>query len=601
MKRYLFLSFIIVMACSKPQPEQKLHDFLKTWYNALAAKDKAIQRFYDPAFVFPQVLLEAAAELKYTLYLDSMIVSTTQGVEELKVTIPFQLVEVNEEPEQGNIVLTIVKTEKGFTIRDMSQELAMELQWRTRRLANAIEFAKKMHIYDSIWNSVRNSTAVLRQQYDSVVFFTESEQPLFYVVNGEWVDPYPYDGKQQRDSGNYAMGVVTAGNKVIVPVEYTKIYNPGGTVPNMIEVESKGLRGLYKINGELFLPAEFEGIYPTKAKSAVVQVKKGDRYGWVSEQGNVSFDETSHPDKTLFQSPIESKTILNWHFKHPGSANVLVSMNGSSAESWGVIVYPSFVRDLGITAIAVPGVFVDLNELGMGMTDTEIKFEKVESLSDKLYGLVSFFMEAGADARGYQFSQNDLLVLNDQLAKVDHLKELSTGNEYPDPCSGLRISPSYKVIESGLYESLDKNGNYKYYKVNAEGKVEQQTTSRFYSFTKFVKMNESYLNNCRYEEIPYESGSWEDGDPNVVVLSGISSEEMDLMRNEIFAEYGFIFKSPKWKEYFKDMPWYTPRYDKVDDQLTEIDKYNIQFILDYQRTFKDENFKRDSIRYGWAG
>ena len=44
------------------------------------------------------------------------------------------------------------------------------------------------------------------------------------------------------------------------------------------------------------------------------------------------------------------------------------------------------------------------------------------------------------------------------------------------------------------------------------------------------------------------------------------------MRNEIFAEYGYRFKSEDWSNYFSQKSWYSPRYDDVNDQLTEIDE-----------------------------
>ena len=51
------------------------------------------------------------------------------------------------------------------------------------------------------------------------------------------------------------------------------------------------------------------------------------------------------------------------------------------------------------------------------------------------------------------------------------------------------------------------------------------------------------------------------------------------MRNEIFAEYGYRFKTEKWRKYFSKKDWYNPRSDNVDSQLTEIEKENIKLIL----------------------
>jgi hypothetical protein len=131
----------------------------------------------------------------------------------------------------------------------MSQDLTKEIFWRNRRLALDQEAAEQRQAYDSIWNQVRTRATALRQHYDSIVFFTEvDDRLLFYVVKGEWTHPYPFEGVQY-DSGNYRLGVVTGENKVIVPVEYTKIYNPGGSFAGIIEVEKNGKRGLFSTQG----------------------------------------------------------------------------------------------------------------------------------------------------------------------------------------------------------------------------------------------------------------------------------------------------------------------------------------------------------------
>ncbi|RIK13034.1 MAG: hypothetical protein DCC51_16510, partial [Anaerolineae bacterium] len=69
-------------------------------------------------------------------------------------------------------------------------------------------------------------------------------------------------------------------------------------------------------------------------------------------------------------------------------------------------------------------------------------------------------------------------------------------------------------------------------------------------------------------------------------LAGLSQWELDVMRNEIFARYGRRFNRPDLQAYFDAQPWYTRRYNPEDfptDQLlTEIQKQNAKFILEYQ-------------------
>ena len=58
--------------------------------------------------------------------------------------------------------------------------------------------------------------------------------------------------------------------------------------------------------------------------------------------------------------------------------------------------------------------------------------------------------------------------------------------------------------------------------------------------------------------------------------------ELKIMRNEIFARYGYIFKTKDMKLYFESQSWYSPRYNDVTSFLTEIEKSNIELIKRYE-------------------
>jgi hypothetical protein len=59
-------------------------------------------------------------------------------------------------------------------------------------------------------------------------------------------------------------------------------------------------------------------------------------------------------------------------------------------------------------------------------------------------------------------------------------------------------------------------------------------------------------------------------------LSERSVEVLRLMRNEIFARYGYRFKEPELLAYFKKHRNYEPRLSNVDAFLSEIEKENIK-------------------------
>lgn len=62
-------------------------------------------------------------------------------------------------------------------------------------------------------------------------------------------------------------------------------------------------------------------------------------------------------------------------------------------------------------------------------------------------------------------------------------------------------------------------------------------------------------------------------------LAKYSREELRILRNEIFAKKGYIFKSTDLREYFKQFDWYKPTSKDVNESLSLIEKSNVQIIL----------------------
>ncbi len=61
-------------------------------------------------------------------------------------------------------------------------------------------------------------------------------------------------------------------------------------------------------------------------------------------------------------------------------------------------------------------------------------------------------------------------------------------------------------------------------------------------------------------------------------LENYTKNDLKIMRNEIFARYGYIFKTEDMKSYFTTQPWYKPQSNDVTNKLSEIEKKNIELI-----------------------
>lgn len=61
-------------------------------------------------------------------------------------------------------------------------------------------------------------------------------------------------------------------------------------------------------------------------------------------------------------------------------------------------------------------------------------------------------------------------------------------------------------------------------------------------------------------------------------LKDKTTEELRIMRNEIFARHGHTFKSDELKNYFNSQAWYKSTIADATSQLTETEKKNVDFI-----------------------
>ena len=66
------------------------------------------------------------------------------------------------------------------------------------------------------------------------------------------------------------------------------------------------------------------------------------------------------------------------------------------------------------------------------------------------------------------------------------------------------------------------------------------------------------------------------------MLRGLSLHELRLLRNEIYARHGRIFKTIWIQQYFGGQSWYDPKEDFKDEDISGSDKTNIETIVIYE-------------------
>lgn len=100
-----------------------------------------------------------------------------------------------------------------------------------------------------------------------------------------------------------------------------------------------------------------------------------------------------------------------------------------------------------------------------------------------------------------------------------------------------------------------------------------------------VNNESSYYENNAIDESEYKYEYLREREMTYDDVEGKSAEELRLMRNYIFARRGYIFESEDLKEYFEQFSWYVPLYYDVTPRLSDIEKYNVNFIKEYETYF----------------
>jgi len=72
------------------------------------------------------------------------------------------------------------------------------------------------------------------------------------------------------------------------------------------------------------------------------------------------------------------------------------------------------------------------------------------------------------------------------------------------------------------------------------------------------------------------------------MLQGLSLHELRLLRNEIYARHGRMFRAEWLQQYFYSQPWYAPDENFKDESLSGHNKLNVETIVKYENRIHDE-------------
>lgn len=70
-------------------------------------------------------------------------------------------------------------------------------------------------------------------------------------------------------------------------------------------------------------------------------------------------------------------------------------------------------------------------------------------------------------------------------------------------------------------------------------------------------------------------------------LDNLVGEELEIMRNEIYARHGYSFRNEKMRSHFASQDWYIPMGVDIREKLSEIEAKNIQTIKRFESYFEE--------------
>lgn len=135
-------------------------------------------------------------------------------------------------------------------------------------------------------------------------------------------------------------------------------------------------------------------------------------------------------------------------------------------------------------------------------------------------------------------------------------------------------------IEGNKFYSNKTNGEFVIYD---NGQEKLQGLKVYNSWSGLTENGEYEIGIKSYPITEYYSGKFTQSSLRLLSkdeLIKISKSDLKIMRNEIFARYGYKFKTGGEMDlYFKSQNWYSGQHDNVNDFLTDLEKANTKLIL----------------------
>lgn len=413
----------------------------------------------------------------------------------------------------------------------------------------------------------------LKTKYDSVIWFSHiNKQTYYYVITGKW-DYYNIDSAK-----TYKMGLVNPQQKEIIPADYDLVYSINGTFNGLVEVEKDRKRGFYDLNGKIVIPVEYDQVFPVSNSEHLAALRKNDSYYWLEKDYSIGAEANiSIKDLFAMLPPTNLSNIDNLK-----NENVM-ELNSRDNHS-SILISPSYLADLNL--MEAVKYFKNPLRKNVEFFDASSQYKVAQNNktakadTGRFEALVYSIRDYFIGGRSEFYDVQNLVLVDKNSNKifsknfqVDY--SMSESASAPEKCDGF----SFRSVTDTLFElktaastsvmlyddsNIEEMPVYHYLYLH-NNKIQEKPTGRIFAFTKFVQMDNSYVTGCYYY--------------NDKVMGELTPEMLRYMKNEIYADYHYKFKDKKWKSIFEERMYdYKAEHESVEDSLTAIDRYNLNWI-----------------------
>lgn len=456
--------------------------------------------------------------------------------------------------------------------------------------------------YSPITLAALKTAEKLKSRYDSILWFQHVDnKTFFYVVKGTLPEDFTqiYNGEDKsKPKSDYKMGLLNPELKEVIPVQFDLIHNIGGTIAGMIEVEKDNKRGLFSVDGKVIADAIYDQILPLTGSENLALLKNGEDCFYLKNDNSIS--PKIEGFKIADALPMVKAYSNSYTLEGKGTRNIME--HNSKDDYTTVIVSPSYLVDWQILPkfmnLQNPLRKLSDDEMGdgWGSLSYDIEFNGDKGNKEDNWFKAAFYsvVDNYLGGRSGLYTTKKVLLVD---TKQNRVLGFSADTYFGDGEGGGGLSGScnenhLKAVNDSLFEFkttsefdqqlLDSTktiseGPYYHYIQIKNGKLVALKTKRVFP-TQFVKLDNSYLEGC-YLIRQWNYHSKEEA--KNITLSYANKEILQCMKNEIYASYKYQFKNPRWDAVFGYR--FTGIDDdkkntNVDDSLTTIDKYNINFL-----------------------